>query len=93
MRTVSLEEAQMHLGELLDAAQEGDQFLISRNGEPLAELTKKGTGPAVPDRTEATARKALGKRKLGLLADKMTVPDDFDSMFQAEIEEMFYGEE
>jgi len=33
------------------------------------------------------------KRRLGFMEGQFKVPDDFDTMFQKEIEEMFYGEE
>jgi antitoxin (DNA-binding transcriptional repressor) of toxin-antitoxin stability system len=33
------------------------------------------------------------KRRLGFMRGEIKVPDDFDTMFQDEIEKMFYGEE
>ena len=93
MRTVSLEEAQLHLGELLDAAQEGEQFLIAREGKALAELTKKTQDLSGAESGESTADGTNVQRRLGFYSGQMTVPDDFDTMFQDEIEKMFFGEE
>lgn len=31
-------------------------------------------------------------QRIGFMAGEFTVPDDFDTMFQAEIEAMFYGD-
>lgn len=40
MTKVTIEEVQARLPELLDATPPGDGFVIFRNGEPLAELTR-----------------------------------------------------
>jgi hypothetical protein len=32
-------------------------------------------------------------RRLGFFTGEMIVPDDFDTLYQDEIEEMFYGKE
>ncbi len=37
-RTVSVAEARAHLSELLDAAEAGETVVITRRGEPVAEL-------------------------------------------------------
>ena len=34
-----------------------------------------------------------GKRRLGFMEGEMTIPDDFDTFAQDEIEKLFYGEE
>jgi prevent-host-death family protein len=87
MRTVSIEEAQMHLAQLLDEAVEGEPFVIARAGEPLAEVIKV-KAPAV-----SSPGAIRPKRRLGALQGKFTVPDDIKTPFREEIEEMFYGKE
>lgn len=87
MRTVTIEEAQLHLAELLDDAEVGKPFLIARAGKPVAEVTKVELGDASLD------KEPLPKRKLGMLAGKYIVPDDIKTPFREEIEEMFYGKE
>jgi hypothetical protein len=37
--------------------------------------------------------KARKPQRLGFMKGKLSVPDDFDTMFSAEIEEMFCGKE
>jgi antitoxin (DNA-binding transcriptional repressor) of toxin-antitoxin stability system len=93
MRTVSLEEAQLHLGELLEEAKEGEPFLIARDGKTIAEVVKKTREPALIEGPETKAGEPISERRLGFYSGKMIVPDDFDAMFQDEIEKMFYGEE
>jgi hypothetical protein len=39
---------------------------------------------------EATVDEAPKKRRIGFLEGKFSVPDDFDTMFAKDIEEMFY---
>lgn len=93
MRTVSLEEAQLHLGELLDAAPEGELFLIARDGKPVAELMKKTCEKAQAAEVSLIDSQTSGKRRLGFLKGKFIVPDDIKTPFKKEIEEMFYGKE
>jgi prevent-host-death family protein len=38
MRTVTLEEAQAHLSEMIDRLQPGDTLVITRNEKPVARL-------------------------------------------------------
>jgi prevent-host-death family protein len=42
LRTVSVAEARAHFSELLDAAEAGETVLITRRGEPVAELRSPG---------------------------------------------------
>ena len=81
MKTVNIHEAKTHLSRLVEEAAHGEPFLIAKAGKPMVKVT----------RIEEAAPKP--KRKLGFFTGKTTVPDDFDTMFQDEIEKMFYGEE
>ena len=79
MRTVNMHEAKTHLSRLVDRAANGEPFIIAKAGKPLVKV--------VP--LDAPAK---GKtRRIGFLDGMIKVPDDFDTMFQDEIEEMFYG--
>ena len=81
MRTVNMHEAKTHLSRLVDRAAKGEPFVIAKAGKPLVKV--------VP--LDAPAK---GKtRRIGFLDGMIKVPDDFDTMFQDEIEEMFYGKE
>ena len=56
-----------------------DPFVIARDGRPLVRV--------VPAEAEAPRT-----RRIGFLAGQISVPDDFDTMFQDEIVRMFEGE-
>ena len=78
MRIVNIHEAKTNLSRLVDAAAKGESFIIARAGKPLVKV--------VP--VDAPVK----KRRLGFMKGQFTVPDDFDTMFQDDIEKMFYGE-
>jgi len=81
MRTVNIHEAKTHLSRLVDRAAKGEPFIIAKAGKPLVKVVPLDAPPA-------------GERKrLGFLRGQISVPDDFDTMFADEIEEMFYGSE
>ncbi len=66
MSTVTLEEAQSHLGELISKLQPGEELVITRNAEPVAKLVTMAT-PKPP-------------RQPGLLKDKILyMAEDFDA--------------
>ena len=75
MRIVNIHEAKTHLSRLVDAAAKGEAFVIAKAGKPLVKVVPIDAPPA--------------KRRVGFLAGRFTVPDDFDTMFQDEIEKMF----
>ena len=79
MKTVSVEEAKTHLSRLVEAAAKGEPFIIAKAGKPLVKV--------VPLDAPAAAR------RLGFMRGAFTVPDDFDTMDQEEIEKLFYGDE
>ncbi len=74
---VNLSEAKTHLSQLVDRAYHGERIVIAKNSMPLIDLVPHRPG---------------GKRKLGQLAGRLVVPDDF-SVEDASIDEMFYGGE
>jgi prevent-host-death family protein len=79
MRTVNIHEAKTHLSRLVDAAAKGEPFIIAKAGKPLVKVVPVEAPPA--------------PRRLGFMRGQFTVPDDFDTMDQEEIEKLFYGEE
>jgi prevent-host-death family protein len=79
MKTVSVEEAKRHLSRLVEAAANGEPFIIAKAGKPLVKVIA----------VEAPA----AARRLGFMEGAFTVPDDFDTMDQEEIEKLFYGDE
>ncbi|HTU93706.1 MAG TPA: type II toxin-antitoxin system prevent-host-death family antitoxin [Gemmataceae bacterium] len=45
MVSVTIEEAQVHLSELIDKLQPGEEVVITRNAEPVAKLVKEASPP------------------------------------------------
>jgi len=78
MLTVNIHEAKTHLSRLIDAAVNGEPFIIAKAGKPLVTVT--AIAPPAP------------VQRLGFMKGEFTVPDDFDTMFQDEIIAMFEGE-
>jgi len=72
---VNISEAKANLSKLVDMVYHGEKVVIAKNNLPLVELV---------------LHKPEGKRKLGLLAGKLVVPDDFNDE-STEINDMFYG--
>ena len=80
--TVNIHDAKTQLSKLIEKVERGEEVVIARAGKPVVKLT------------QLKAEKKPKKRELGGLAGyNFKVPDDFDTMGQKEIEEMFYGVE
>ena len=79
MRTVNIHEAKTHLSRLIQAAIEGEPFIIARAGKPVVKVT----AVEAPD-----PRK---NRRIGFLAGQISVPDDFNRMGDTEISTLFTG--
>ena len=77
MPVVNMHEAKTNLSKLVAAAEAGESFVIAKAGKPAARLV-----PLAKDEMPK-------KRKLGWLKGQISVPDDFDTMLQTEIENMF----
>ena len=58
---VNISEAKANLSKLVDMVYHGEKVIIAKNNLPLVELV---------------IHKPAGKRKLGLLAGKLEVPED-----------------
>ena len=72
---VNISDAKTNLSKLIDRVYHGEAVTIAKNNLPIVDLVK---------------HKPAGKRKLGLLKGKVSIPDDFNEESQ-EINEMFYG--
>ena len=72
-----MHEAKTQLSKLVQAAVDGEPFIIARSGTPLVKVTSLGAP-------------ATGPRRTGFLPD-LAVPPDFDRMGAEEIEAGFGG--
>jgi prevent-host-death family protein len=79
MQTVNIHAARTHLSRLVDAAAAGEEILIARAGKPVARLVPLLDTQARP------------RRRLGLLAGKLSVPADFDAPLPDDILGAFEG--
>jgi prevent-host-death family protein len=73
---INVSEAKAKLSKLIDMAYHGEEVIIAKNNLPLVELV---------------VHKPKAKRKLGLLAGQINIPDDFMDEDE-EINAMFYGD-
>lgn len=79
MKTVNIHEAKTQLSKLVDQASKGEPFVIAKAGKPMVKVTAL----SVPVDSEI--------KRLGFMAGQISVPDDFDRMGEAEIEDSFSG--
>jgi antitoxin (DNA-binding transcriptional repressor) of toxin-antitoxin stability system len=75
MKIVNISEAKTNLSKLVALVYRGEKVVIAKNNLPLVDLV---------------IHKPEGKRKLGLLVGKFTVPDNIMEE-DADINAMFYG--
>jgi prevent-host-death family protein len=77
MKTVNIHEAKTHLSRLVERVQAGEEIVIAKAGRPAARLVPIDA--------------VLKPVKIGGLKSRAAVPDDFNTMFEREIEAMFAG--
>jgi prevent-host-death family protein len=77
MHTVNIHEAKTHLSRLVEQAAKGESFIIAKAGKPLVKV--------VPLDAPGSAE----VRRLGFLQGQIRVPEDFDRMGSAEIDQLF----
>jgi antitoxin (DNA-binding transcriptional repressor) of toxin-antitoxin stability system len=75
MKIVNISEAKTNLSKLVSLVYKGEKIVIAKNNLPLVDLV---------------IHKPEGKRKLGLLAGKIDVPENIMDE-DLEINKMFYG--
>jgi prevent-host-death family protein len=76
MKTVNMHEAKTHLSRLVEGVVRGEPFVIARAGKPLVKVT------VVED---------VAPQRIGFLAGKIDVPEDFDTMGEAQVRALFEG--
>jgi prevent-host-death family protein len=74
---VNIHEAKTHLSRLVVQAAGGEAFVIAKAGKPLVKVTPIDPPPAAK------------ARRLGFMAGRIAVPDDFDRMGDPEIKRLF----
>ena len=79
MQTVNIHEAKTHLSKLIAKAANGEPFIIAKAGKPMVKVVA------------IYAPEPKKMRRIGFGDGKSKIPDDFDTMFEKEIEELFYG--
>ena len=79
MRAVDMHEAKTHPSRLVEAAADGEPFIIARAGKPMVKVVAL-------DAPEAGAM-----QRIGFLSGRISVPDDFDGMGSGELESLFEG--
>lgn len=77
MKTVNIHEAKTHLSRLVDQAVKGQPFMIAKAGKLLVKVVPRDV--PVPGR----------KQRIGFMAGRIKVPDDFDIMGASEIQRLF----
>ena len=79
MRTFNMHEAKTHLSRLVEAAANGEPFIIARAGKPVVKVVA----------VEAPGAESV--RRVGFMAGKISVREDFDRMGSEEIKALFEG--
>jgi prevent-host-death family protein len=77
MKSVNIHEAKTHLSKLVAQAAKGESFVIAKAGKPLVKVVA------------LDAPSAGQARRLGFMAGRLKVPDDFDRMGEKEIGRLF----
>lgn len=77
MQTINIHEAKTHLSRLVEDVAAGEEVIIAKAGRPVARLV--------------ALEKPAGRRKLGILAGEMVIPDDFDAPLPNDILADFEG--
>lgn len=72
---MNIHEAKTHLSRLVDRAAKGEPFVIAKAGKPLVKVVPVDA-PTAPQR-------------IGFMEGEIRVPDDFNTMFEDEIAELF----
>ncbi len=79
MHVVNMHEAKTHLSRLVEAAANGEPFIIARAGKPVVKVVAVDAPPPGVS------------RRLGFLAGRISVPSDFDRLGADDVETLFEG--
>ena len=77
MDTINIHQAKTHLSRLVEKAAKGEAFIIAKAGKPMVKVVPLDHPEVKP------------VQRIGFMEGQGTVPDDFDTMFEDEIAEMF----
>jgi prevent-host-death family protein len=77
MRTINIHHAKTHLSRLVEEAAAGEPFVIAKAGRPVVKVVPLNAPSEQP------------VSRIGFLDGQISVPDDFDTMGQTEIERLF----
>ncbi|CAN5605801.1 type II toxin-antitoxin system prevent-host-death family antitoxin [soil metagenome] len=78
MKSFNIHDAKTNLSKLVEKAAQGESFIIARAGKPLVKVVPIDAPSKV--------------RRIGAMAGQFKIPDDFDTMYQEEIETLFDGD-
>jgi prevent-host-death family protein len=81
MKAVNIHDAKTHLSRLVDEAARGKAFIIAKAGKPMVKVIPYSEGEEGEN------------KRLGFLAGEISVPDDFDTLGEERITEIFGGTE
>jgi prevent-host-death family protein len=79
MTTVNIHEAKTHLSRLIEKAAAGEPFIIAKAGKPMVKVVAVDAPETPPS-------------WLGSMEGQFSIPEDFNTMYQEEIIQMFEGE-
>jgi prevent-host-death family protein len=74
---INIHEAKTHLSRLVDEANEGKEIIIAKAGRPMARLV--------------SVRRGRKRRRLGPLAGRFSIPEDFDAPLPDKLVATFEG--
>lgn len=77
MQTYNIHEAKTQLSKLVEMAAKGESFLIAKAGKPMVKVIALDT----PEPSQM--------KRFGFMSGQTKVPDDFNTMGVAEIQELF----
>ena len=81
MNVLNIHQAKTQLTKLVEQAAQGESFIIAKAGKPMVKVVA------------LDAPQTKKPKRLDSLKGQFSIPDDFDRMFEKEIEQMFYGDE
>jgi prevent-host-death family protein len=77
MRTINIHEAKTQLSKLVEEAAKGEPFVIAKAGKPMVKVMALDA----PESREI--------QRFGFMKGEISIPEDFDRIFDAVIEELF----
>ncbi len=77
LHTVNIYEAKTHFSKLVEAAAQGEEYIIAKAGKPVAKLSPIGDKKPI--------------RRPGVLKGKIKIADDFDAPLPEDILAGFEG--